>query len=73
MQKMQRVPKFPDLKSLFYSGVNTTPENERVKALSEACLDSTYCYIFNKKHKNNKKRCKISLPKIPFSDCVNFA
>ena len=55
---MQRVPKFPDLKSLFYSGVNTTPENERGKALSEACLDRSYCYIFNEKHKNNKKDAK---------------
>ena len=26
----------------YYSGVNTTPENERVKALSEACLDRSY-------------------------------
>ena len=58
MQKMQRVPKFPDLKSLFYSGVNTTPENERVKALSEACLDRSYCHIFNEKRKNNKKDAK---------------
>ena len=31
----------------FYSGVNTTPENERVKALSEACLDRSYSR-FNK-------------------------
>ena len=28
----------------FYSGVNTTPENERVKALSEACLDRSYFF-----------------------------
>ena len=27
---------------LFYSGVNTTHENERVKALSEASLDRSY-------------------------------
>ena len=27
---------------LFYSGVNTTHENERVKVLSEACLDWSY-------------------------------
>ena len=26
----------------YYSGVNTTPENERVKALSEACLARSY-------------------------------
>ena len=26
----------------YYSGVNTTPENERVKVLSEACLDRSY-------------------------------
>ena len=70
---MKREKKITDLKRLFYSGVNKTPENERVKALSEACLDSMYCHIFNEKRKNNKKRCKISLPKIPFSDCVNFA
>ena len=28
----------------FDSGVNTTPENEGVKALSEACLDRSYLW-----------------------------
>ena len=32
--------------SCFYSGVNTSPENERVKALSEACLDRSYSKFF---------------------------
>ena len=29
----------------FDSGDNTTPENERVKALSEACLDRSYFFL----------------------------
>ena len=73
MQKNAACTKVSGLEKPFLFRVNTTPENERVKALSEACLDRSYCHIFNEKHKNNKKRCKISLPKIPFSDCVNFA
>ncbi|MDY4526248.1 MAG: HipA N-terminal domain-containing protein [Treponema sp.] len=34
------IAKFPSHRD--DSGVNTTPENERVKALSEACLDRSY-------------------------------
>ena len=36
-----------------YSGVNTTPENERVKALSETCLDRSY-YKFTSEFKSAK-------------------
>ena len=31
---------------LFYLGFNTNPKNDRVKALSEACLDRTYFYRY---------------------------
>ena len=48
--------------SNFNSGVNTPPENERVKALSEACLDRSYLgFITNPKNGRVKGLNEVSL------------
>ena len=43
-QDIQRVSDLIKESNFFNSGVNKTPENERVKTLSEACLDRSYCH-----------------------------
>ena len=48
--------------AFFYSGVNTTPENERVKALSEACLDRSYLGFITNPKNGEVKALSVRVP-----------
>ena len=45
-----------------HSGVNITPENERVKALNEACLDRSYLGFITNPKNGEVKALSVRVP-----------